>query len=462
MNRIRPLFILSIWFLPFGLSAQQVLNQYISQALQSNIALQRQELSYAKSLEALKEAKANFLPALSLNARYSVARGGRAFEIPVGDLMNPVYSNLNLINQLNQSTTPDYPTIGEYPQIENEQVNFLRETEQETYFRMVWPVLNTAILNNQKIQANLSETEKLSVDIYKRELIKEVKTAYFNYAKAKAAVDLFENTTDLVEENLRAANSLFENHKVTKDAVYAAQAQLKSVEQQLADAEKNAQVAAAYFNFLLNRDYSASIETAPIEDQAITLMSLDEARTQAFRSREEFQQLNHFLAASQDQVKMNKDALIPNLNLVVDYGVQGTNYALNADSDFAMGSLVMTWDLVDFKRKHKVQQAQIAREEVSKQKEEAYQQISLQVVSSFYELEASRKSIEAAQAEVRSSRQAFRLVDKKYRQSQANQVEFVDARTRLTNAEQNLIIAQYDYQIQIAEYERVTGTYHLN
>ncbi len=462
MNRIRPFFILTAFLMPFTLHAQQILDQYISEALQSNIALQRQELSYAKSLEALKEAKANFLPSLSLNARYSVARGGRAFEIPIGDLMNPVYSNLNLVNNLNQSTTPDYPTFPEYPQIENEQVNFLRETEQETYFRMVWPVLNTAILNNQKIQANLSEAEKLSVDIYKRELIKEVKTAYFNYAKAAAAVDLFENTMDLVAENLRASNSLFENHKVTKDAVYAAEAQLKSVEQQLAEAQKNEQVAAAYFNFLLNRDYSTSIEIAPIEEKALAAWSLDEARRQAFRSREEFQQLNHFMSASQDQIKMNKDALLPDLNLVVDYGVQGTNYAINSDSDFAMGSLVMSWDLVDFKRKHKVQKAQIAREEVAKQKEEAYQQIGLQVVSAFYELEASRKSIAAARAEVQSARQAFRLVDKKYRQAQANQVEFVDARTRLTNAEQNLIIAQYDYQVQIAEYERVTGTYALN
>ena len=462
MNHISPLFILAVFLMPFCLEAQPIVDQYIHQALESNIALQRKELSYAKSLEALKEAKATFLPSLSLNARYSVARGGRAFEIPVGDLMNPVYSNLNLINGLNQATTPDYPTIPDYPQIENDEINFLRETEQETNLRLVWPVLNTVILNNQKIRAKLSEAEKLSVGIYKRELIKEVKSAYYNYGKAKAGVALFENTMGLVTENVRTANSLFENHKVTKDAVYAAEAQLKSVEQELAIAQKNEKVAAAYFNFLLNRDYTESIETFPIEHQPISALSLDEARKQAFRSREEFQQLNYFVAASQDQIKMNKEALLPNLNLVVDYGIQGTNYSINKDSDFAMGSLVMSWDLVDFKRKHKVQQAQIAREEVSKQKEETIQQIGLQVVSAFYEMEASRKSIEAAGAEVQSARQAFRLVDKKYRQSQANQVEFVDARTRLTNAEQNLIITQYDYQIQIAEYERVIGTYELN
>ncbi len=462
MNRLRP-FLLSLFLLtPLWNHAQEILDQYIRQALESNIALQRKEISYAKSLEALKEAKAAYLPSLSLSARFSVAQGGRTFEIPVGDLVNPVYNNLNLINDLNESSTPDYPSIPDYPVIRNEQVNFLRETEQETFFRMAWPILNTAILNNQKIQANLSEAQELSVKIYKRELVKEVKTGYFNYLKASAAVELFENTMELVKENVRTAQSLFDNHKATLDAVYSAQAQQRSVEQQLAEVQKNKQVAAAYFNFLLNRDYNAGIEGSSTPETAVAALSLEEARALAFWSREELQQLNYVLAASENQVRLNKDDLVPDLNLVVDYGVQGINYALDQDSDFVLGSLVLSWKVLDFKRKHKVQQARIAKEEVNKQKEQTLQQIGMQVVQAFYELEASRKSIEAAEAEVQSARQAFRLVDKKYRQNQANQVEFIDARTRLTNAEQNLIITKYDYQIQIAEYERILSNYELN
>ncbi len=453
------MFTLLILLIPFSAFTQQILDQYIQKALESNIALQRKELSYAKSLEALKEAKAMFLPSLMLDARYSVAQGGRAFEFPVGDLMNPVYSNLNLINGINQATTPDYPTIAEYPQIENQQVNFLRQTEQETKLRVVWPVLNNAILNNQKIKANMMEAEGLSVQIYKRELVKEVKIAYFNYLKANAGLDLYENTLKLLEENVRTAKSLVDNHKATIDVIYSAEAQQKAVEQQLATAQKNKNVAAAYFNFLLNREYQETIELSEIQNQPLEILSIEEARNQAFRSREEFQQLNYFLAASQNDIKRNKDQNIPNLNLVVDYGIQGTNYSLNRDADFVMGSVIMTWNILDFKRKHQVQQAHIAKAEVNMQKNETYQQIGLQVVSAFHELEASRKSIEAAKAEVQSARQAFRLVNRKYKQNQANQVAFVDARTRLTNAEQNLIISRYDYQIQIAEYERILGMY---
>ncbi|MEO0340527.1 MAG: TolC family protein, partial [Bacteroidota bacterium] len=242
------------------ISAQSPLETYIQEALDNNIALQRRHLSYEKSLQALKEAKANFFPQFSLEARYSVARGGRTIDFPVGDLMNPVYQNLNLINQLGQSTTPDYPVIPEYQNIDNVAINFLRREEQETKFRVVMPVFNNAIWVNQNVQENLAEVDRINIDTYKKELSKEVKLGYFNYAKALEAKSLYENTLQLVQENLRTTQSLFDNHKLTKDAVYLAQAQVREVERQMAEADKNLKVAQSYFNFLLNKPFETPIE----------------------------------------------------------------------------------------------------------------------------------------------------------------------------------------------------------
>ena len=87
-----------------SLSAQvqsDILNNYINQALESNLALQQKELSYEKSLAALQEAKSMFWPKLSIEARYTMARGGRSINFPVGDLLNSVYGNLNVLNEVN-------------------------------------------------------------------------------------------------------------------------------------------------------------------------------------------------------------------------------------------------------------------------------------------------------------------------------------------------------------------------
>jgi outer membrane protein len=451
---------LLIFSVSWSVTAQEeVLNGYVQTALQSNIALEQKNLSFEKSLKALEEAKGMFWPKLSLEARYSLARGGRAFEIPVGDLVNPIYDNLNLVNSFGQSASPDYPTIPEYPQISNVQENFLRESEQETFLRMAMPVFNAAILQNHRIQENLSEAEKIGVEIYKRELVKEVKSAYFNYMKAYRALELYQNTLELVQENQRTSESLYNNNKVTIDEVFAAKAQVEEIRQQLAMAEKDEKTAKAFFNFLLNRPYDSNIDRLADQTLPGAVIGVEDARNQAFQNREELQQLNYYLAVSDNQVDLNKGNYLPNVNLVVDYGVQGVDYNLDQDSDYVMGSVVMSWSLFDRTTKAKVDQAKVAKLEVQQQKAEARQQIGLQVVNAYYDLEAGLKRITAGQAEVEAAQKAFRLVNKKYQQGQANLVTFKNARTQLTNAEQSLLIARYDYQIKIAELERATGTY---
>ncbi|MCB9265074.1 MAG: TolC family protein [Lewinellaceae bacterium] len=454
--------ILSLCFFSVLAGAQESpLKGYIHTALESNIALQRQGLSYEKSLAALDEAKAMFFPRLSIQARYSVARGGRSFSIPIGDLMNPVYQNLNQINSLAQATYPDYPTVPEYPMIRNEEVNFLRETEQETVLRLQMPVFNQAILQNQRIRHNLSEAEKVSVDVYRRELVKEVKVAYFNYAQAQEGVSILENALALVQENLRTSESLHRNHKVTLDVVYSAQAEVEGVEQQLAEAVKNEKAAKAYFNFLLNRNYDEEVTLMPADAFSRPAISLEEARSLALRQREEFQQLNYFLAAQDRQVQLNKGNYLPQVNLQADYGIQGTRYEINDDADFFMGSVVMSWTLFDRTTGAKVQQARIEKMETESRKAELQQQVGLQVVNAFYDLEAAHQRILKAAAEVDAARQAFRLMNKRYVQGQANLVEFTNARTQLTTAEQNSSIARYDYQAKAAEFERATATYEF-
>lgn len=439
------------------MAQETVLDQYVRQALDNNLALQQKGYSYEKSLAALKEAKQLFLPRLSLEARYSLARGGRTIDLPVGDLVNPAYENLNLLNSAAHSASPDYPVIPAYPTIANESINFLRQSEQETKVRVAMPVFNTSILANHRIKQHLTEVEKSSVDIYRRELSKEVKTAYYNFAKAEVAVSIYENALALTQENLRTTESLQRNHKATVDVVYQAQAEVEKVNQQLAEAVKYKKVAQAYFNFLLNRDYEAEIEIDPIHTLPVATLRLDEAQQQARQNREEIQQLNHYLSVADDQVSLNRGNRLPQINLVVDYGIQGTTYEIDRDADFVMGSAVMSWNLFDAPTSAKVQQSKIAKLELEKQKEEVQRQIGLQVVQSYYAIEAARAQIDQAKAEKEAAEKAYQLVDKKFRQGQANLVELTNARTQWTNAQESEVIARYDYHIRQAELARAVA-----
>jgi outer membrane protein len=128
----------------------------------------------------------------------------------------------------------------------------------------------------------------------------------------------------------------------------------------------------------------------------------------------------------------------------------------NKYNDYLQASMVLSWDLFKgFQKRTKVSQALISKEKVENQLEETKKRVELQVISVFDELKASQASVTAAESQVSTAREGFRLVRRKYEEGQASLIEFIDARNTLTQAEENLIISRYTCLTNYAEFEKV-------
>ncbi len=441
------LFILYLSLLTVHASAQQVLEAYIKTGLENNLALLQHEADYRQSLQALKEARGLFYPSVSLNARYTVSEGGRVIDFPVGDLMNPVYSTLN---QLTASSM--------FPQVENQEIRFLRPTEHETKIRLVQPVFNTDVYYNARIKKEMAAVEQISLEQYRRELTAEIKKAYYQVGMTGSVLEMFTQTRALLEENVRVNQSLVENHKITMDNLFRSQTELSKFEQTLQQAKKNRAVACAYFNFLLNRTLTDSVHV----EAPLPLLDFDTGERDyidmALSNREEIRNLGQYCHMSDLAVRMNHSAKFPNLYAVADYGFQGEEYVFNGDNDYLQASLVLSWNLFSgWQNQSKIKQAVIAREKLDHQLSEVKNKISLQVISAMREAEASAKGLQAAADQVSTAREGFRLTRRRYDEGQASLLEFMDARHALTQAEENLIISQYTLLSNIAELEKVTA-----
>lgn len=435
-----------------------ILDHYVKVGLESNLALRQKQLSYEKSLAALREAKGMFFPNISFNARYTLASGGRTIDFPVGDLMNPVYSSLNAL-------TANLPPDQQFPDmmVENQKFNFYRPTEHETKLSLTQPVFNRQIHFNYRIRQDQAKAEEIDVNIFKRELVAEIRKGYYNYLQAWYVVELLNQTLEVVDENVRVNESLFRNDKVTIDVVERSKAEYSKVEQQIAEAEKNRRVAASYLNFLMNKPLDEEIMVWKDPDIRPKTVDMDQILGSALENRREFQLLDAYADASENYLKLNRSLKIPSLIAAVDYGLQGETYEVNKDSDFFLGSLVLRWDLFTGSSNNaKIQQAELERMMIEEQKAELRQQVNLEVIKAYYDLEAAEKSITAARQQRRSAESAFRLIRKKYNQGQASQVEFLDARNTMTNAEENLIITLADYLIKHTELERVAGKINID
>lgn len=437
----------------------QTIDDYVKMALANNSTLIQKKYACQKSREALKEANRNFLPVLSVEARYARSEGGRTATIPFGDMLNPIYSNLTLANSTLSRMTSAYPSLPAYPQVDNYTLNFIRPTEQETKLQLVMPVFNTDVIFNRSIKSSLVTVDDNSLELYKRELIKSVKTAYLTYFRTIGVVVMYQNSMVVVNRHLQNTHSLYANEKLTIDEVYAAQAQVKDVEQKLSDAEKNSKMAAAYFNFLLNRDLDAAIATAAPYPIAAFSENLDSLRSLAMSQRMELAQMDELLDINDKQISMESSrGLLPQVSLGASYGYQGDKYEFNKQNDFAQVGLSLSWTFFSSgQREAKVEQAKMERRITEQKKTEAAMKIQMEVMDAYYSAVTARKGIDRAADECANQKKIFQLVEKKHSLGSANRVEYANAFANQLNAEEKVIVAQYEFQTCMTTLEYAVG-----
>jgi len=452
MQKAAFLFLFILFFdLAFG--QESILNKYIQEGLESNLSLKQKEFSLQKSTLELREARGKFLPSIAIDARYSRAGGGRTIEFPVGEIVNPVYDAINSTRiATGQNPIP-------FPHLDNEIIPFLRKKEHETKIRAIQPLFQPALYYNHKLKSDLKNVSMFEVQIYKRELIVEIKRAYFNYLKSVQVVILYENTLGLLNENLRVSQKLFDNGIATKEVVYRAQAELSKIEQEFEEASENKTLAQSYFNHLLNKPLGQPIENLNIMSNLPSeSLDIDALKNAALTNREELKQLEEYIEVASHTKGIAGSSYLPGVVVVADYGFQGEEYQFKKDDDYWMVSGILQWNLFNgFQDESKRQMAEIEKQKMLTTLHETESLICLQAQESYHNMKVAAKARITAENRLKAARESFKLINKKYEQGMAPHIEFIDARNAMTSAEVVNILSKYDFFIRSAEMERVAG-----
>jgi outer membrane protein TolC len=430
-----------------------LLNGYIQDALGNNLALQQKQFDHQMSKAALDEARGLFLPSLSINARYSRAGGGRTIDLPLGDLMNPVYGSLNeIFTALGNDPKP-------FPNLENQKINFLREEEHETKIRLVQPVFQPGIYFNYKIHEKQLQISNLTRLIYSRSLIKEVKISYYKILETEALLKLLSSTMNLLTENKKITGKLFDNNMATKEAIYRSHAELLSLKQQKMDVRRKNKIAKQYFNFLLNRPLESEIEIENVVSlHENHILEVEEQQTNAIRRREELKQLEYAIEIQKDQVQLNAASFLPTLNVVVDYGYEGQKYELNDNHDFWMASGVLEWNLLNgFRDQSKKEKAALAINKLELQALELKRKIQLQVQSAIDDIQNLKGLLLVSIERAKSEHESYRIINQKYQNGQAAMIEYLDAQNNLLDAKTKETLAHYHILKAAADLEVITA-----
>ncbi len=421
------------------------LDALVAEGLASNPALRARTLSVTRDDAAIAEARGRFLPSLTANARVSTLYGATP---NLGALINPAYAALNQL--LGQQA---FPT----------NINLTLPQRQEATLRLAQPLFEPRVVEGYRIARSLRDASVADRDAHRRQLAADIQTSYLQYARATRAADLFDQTVPLLDEALRVSERLLSAGKVTPDNVLRARAEQSAVVQQRGAAHQLAVAARQQLNYLTGRPLDA-----PLPLFADTLLgldarfaareSLDAAQSRAQSVREELVQLDRSFDAVQGQQRIARAAFLPSVNLAVDYGFQGNTIRVKRNTDFAVASLVLSWNLFNGGQdRARIQQASIDGAQLKARRDDASRSIALAVRVAHDGAVVARTAITTATDRETAATRTYELVQRRYSEGLASQLELLDVRTALTTAQLNRLITTYDFYQRVVEFDRAAA-----
>jgi outer membrane protein len=443
-------------------AVKRVADGLVAEALESNLGLDAVLATVDQRQAALDAARARFLPALDIQLRYSRADGGREIELPVGDLLNPVYASLNSLLAASGQPAPFTP-------IGNQSFRFLRDHEQDSVLRLSQPLYDARISAARRQAQYGYDAARYGLEAYRLQLERDVRQAYYRWLASREAVEILAATLNLAEENERVNESLHRNGKVTRDLVLRAEADRLEIDQQLIRARATESLARRYVNLLCNAPLARELEPAAVSDadlpelagriprQAGTAAALVLEDT-ALGRRAELRQLDAGVAAAGESERIARAAFKPQVALAVDAGTQGADWDYRDQDPYVMASVIVRFNLFSGGADRASLRAARARSaELSAGRALAEQQIRIQVHEALSDLEVAEASLATASRRSDAAAAAFTIVSRKRDLGQVSPAEYLDAQRALTAARLNGNVTRYDALAALAQVEYAIG-----
>ncbi|TWI92142.1 outer membrane protein TolC [Chitinophaga japonensis] len=430
------------------LRAQAVLNAYVQEGLRSNLGLQQMNMDYAKAQWTLKEAKRLYGPQLDIAGSYTGSLR-KPFTMPPPDPNDPLSMGLwELIHSMDA------------PNIDGDKIYYPPPHMFSGGLQLTQTIYSAELKYNRQAKEADSKAWQAKLEDFKTSLEADIRSAYFQYLQAYYVRDATAQGLELAQQHLQGITELIANHKMTKDALYKARANLSNITAQLHSADNDIVKAQYYFNFLLNRERAApvKIDSAYVFNShaAYRVAPAQDTGTMHRYQLDYLYHLEQSALAQKNKLAANK---WPDVQLSSFAGVRGQEITFdNSQLPFAQLQLSLKWNLFNTgANKARVQQARLQQQSLHTQYDLQQQQLSLQEITARRDVITLLDNYAAVNDSYRNAAVYYEAVKQKFRLGMAGILELSDAENQLLQASINRQVWYYSLQVKTAEYQKSTG-----
>jgi outer membrane protein len=400
------------------------LQEAVALALRNNRAVQISARGVDKTRNALREARSNANFTIQGNATYT--RFDRVAEARFGP--QPVRIG-NLENRTARITLTQVVDIS--------------------------GIIRTAIR-----AADLTLTvSELEFERTRNDTILQVVQAYQGVARADEFVRVAEEALRNAQERLRLIRAQVDAGVAAQFDLLRAETAVAQAEQAVLNARNQRELAAAALNNLLGRDLNTPVQVVkPERLPDPELPALETLTQQAYANRPELIAAQRGIELAQVGITSARRSLLPNIVLTGQADFNFNTSPFNPRRETYTGVAVLSVPIWDGGiARAREAQARDDLEIAQLRLKQAQEGIALEVRQAYLTLQDAQKRLEVARKGLEQATEALRLARVRFEAGVSPQLEISDAELAFTQAQTNLVNAQFDYLDAYAALLRAIG-----
>ncbi|TDT67345.1 outer membrane protein TolC [Hypnocyclicus thermotrophus] len=303
---------------------------------------------------------------------------------------------------------------------------------------------STSILYSQPIFTGGKITEKINIakynvrkgEITENNIISQISTnvidKYIEALNYKKKIDYYENSIEELKNEYKKIKLKYENKKATKMDLLQIEANILSKESELIDISNQYEISIQNIKNLLNiendfdvTDFDVEINNIDYENDLNKIINTNEVKTKEIE-----------LKIAESNLKIDKAAYLPEVNLDLSYGGNGNNITDSVKNAEVNIGVSISGTLFDFNEtKNNIYIAKKDIEKINIEKEKEIDDLQLTLKTSYLNIKRINKSIISKEKEIELKTEIFKLNKIKYENNQLTLEDYL-------NSENDLLLSQ--------------------
>ena len=286
--------------------------------------------------------------------------------------------------------------------------------------------------------------------------VQQVKQAYFNAVAARDLVGVEERRVERQEDQLDFVEQQLELGRATRSDLLRSQVDLNNARLALLNAENNARTT----TFRLTEVVGSETRVGPVPEATLEAQPLPFSRDQLFSIAEQsapsLRTAEAATEAAEAAVSSARSAYLPSLSFNGGWAWSNAEFPpTNRSWSIRLSGNMPLFN--GFQRETQVYQAR-ARADLAEQTERAARlNLNSELDAAYSSAQSAQAGIDLAVQNVALSEESLRVVQERYRLGLSTILELQDAQITLTQAEADLVLRRFDYQLALAQIEALLG-----